>query len=149
MRLIERGDELHARWVGSNESTPYYFCVADTASSTVAQRFGEHVAAQVEEQRLSTTSPLHLEGNRMCRTEIRIDRKWQDIKYYEFFPNSTDLVILQLQDGLYVTEIDDRAWQNTQLIYPGDNFNVMVTDTNIYIEEDGRYFELLTKIPEN
>jgi hypothetical protein len=47
-----------------------------------------------------------------------------------------------------VTEIDDRAWQNTQMIYSGDNFRVAVTDTNIYIEEDGNYFELLTEIPE-
>ena len=54
---------------------------------------------------------------------------------------------MQLEDGLYVTEIDDRAWQNTQMIYPGDKFETIVTDTNIYIKEDGRYFELLTKIP--
>jgi hypothetical protein len=102
----------------------------------------------MEEQRLSTSTPLHLERGRMCRSEIRIDRKWQQIKYYEFFPRSSDLVILQLQDGLYVTEIDDRAWQNTQMIYPGDNFETVVTDTNIYIKEDGRYFELLTVIDE-
>ena len=84
----------------------------------------------------------------MCRSEIRIDRKWQQIKYYEFFPRSSDLVVLQLEDGLYVTEIDDRAWQNTQMVYPGDNFETVVTDTNIYIKEDGRYFELLTTIDE-
>jgi hypothetical protein len=57
-------------------------------------------------------------------------------------------VVIQLQDGLYVTEIDDRAWQNTQMIYPGDNFRAVATDTNIYIEEDGKYFELVTKIDE-
>jgi hypothetical protein len=146
MRIIKRNKELFARWIGSGESTPYYFCAPSVASSTIAERFGEHFMKQIEEQHLSTTTPLHFEGDRTCRTEIRIDRKWQDVKYYEFFPNSTDLVVLLLEDGLYVTEIDDRSWQNTQMVYPGDNFRVMVTDTNIYIEEDGRFFELLTKI---
>ena len=146
MRLVERGDEIVATWVGSASSIPHYFCAVDTASSSIATRFGNHFAEQIEAQRTSTTSPLIFDNARVCRTEIRIDRKWQDILYYEFFPNSTDLVVLQLQDGLYVTEIDDRSWQNTQLVYPGDNFRAVVTDTNIYIEEDGRYFELLTRL---
>ena len=148
MRLVEKGSELYATWIGSGQSTPHYFCTPQSATSTVALRLGIHVALQMDEQRLSTTSPLHTEGARICRTTIRVDRKWQDIKYYEFFPRSSDLVVLQLQDGLYVTEIDDRSWQNTQMIYPGDNFRTIVTDTNIYIEEDGKYFELMTKIDE-
>jgi hypothetical protein len=148
MRLVPRGDELFARWIGEGAATPHYFCSSEHASSSIALRLGTHVMLQMEEQRLSTTTPLHIENDRLCRTEIRLDRKWQKIKYYEFFPGSSDLVVIQLEDGLYVTEIDDRAWQNTQLIYPGDSFRTVVTDTNIYIEEDGRYFELLTEIPE-
>jgi len=148
MRLVEKGPELYAMWIGSGQSTPHYFCTPQSATSTVALRLGAHVAFQMEEQLMSSTTPLHIEGTRICRTTIRIDRKWQDIKYYEFFPRSSDLVVLQLQDGLYVTEIDDRSWQNTQMIYPGDNFETIVTDTNIYIKEDGKYFELMTKIDE-
>jgi hypothetical protein len=148
MRLIERGDDLFARFVGAGPSTPHYFCSSQSASSSISDRLGEHVASQFSEQALSTTTPLHVEGSRLCRTEIRIDRKWQKIMYYVFFPRSSDLVIIQLEDGLYVTEIDDRAWQNTQMVYPGSDFRTMVTDTNIYIEEDGNYFELLTVIPE-
>jgi hypothetical protein len=148
MRLVEKGAELYAMWVGSGPSTPHYFCTPQLATSTVGLRLGAHVALQMEEQRMSSTTPLHIEGSRICRTTIRIDRKWQDIKYYEFFPRSSDLVVLQLQDGLYVTEIDDRSWQNTQMIYPGDNFETVVTDNNIYIKEDGKYFELMTKIEE-
>lgn len=149
MRLIPRDDDLFARWIGSGPSTPHYFCTPQVASTTVAYRLGLHFAQQIEEQRLSTTTPLHIEGDRVCRSEIRLDRKWQNIKYYEFFPGSSDLIVLLLDDGLYVTEIDDRAWQNTQQIYPGDNFRVVVTDTNIYIEEDEKYFELLTRIDED
>ncbi|MBP6924430.1 MAG: hypothetical protein KBC62_00830 [Candidatus Pacebacteria bacterium] len=149
VRLIPRDEDIYARWIGSGPSTPHYFCTPQAASTTVAFRLGLHFAQQIEEQRLSTTTPLHVEGDRVCRSEIRIDRKWQNIKYYEFFPGTSDLIVLLLDDGLYVTEIDDRAWQNTQLIYPGNDFRAVVTDTNIYIEEDERFFELLTKIDED
>jgi hypothetical protein len=149
MRLVEREEDLYAHWIGSGASTPHYFCAPQSASTSVALRLGLHFAQQIEEQRLSTTTPLHIEGDRVCRSEIRLDRKWQKIKYYEFFPGTSDLIVLQLEDGLYVTEVDDRAWQNIQQVYPGDTFKTFVTDTNIYIEEDGHYFELLTKIDQD
>lgn len=146
MRIVERDEELFAVWNGNDNDIPHYFCVNGTASSTIAERFGAHVAEQVEAQRLSTTSPLIIDGTRFCRRSIRIDRKWQEVTYYAFFPGSSDLVVLRLQDGLYVTEIDDRAWQNTQLIYPGTDFTTVVTENNIFIEEEGRFFELLTEL---
>jgi hypothetical protein len=148
MRIVEREDELFATWIGEDSNTPHYFCVNGTASSTVAERFGEHVAAQIQMQELSLTNPLIIDDTRFCRSEIRIDRKWQAVEYYAFFPGSSDLIVLQLGDGLYVTEIDDRAWQNTQIIYPGSSFQTIVTDDSIYIEENDRYFELLTELPE-
>ncbi len=146
MRIVLRENELYARWVGSENTVPHYFCVFDAATSTLATRYGEHVALQVDTQRLSTTTPLWFANTRACRSEIKLDRKWQTVDSFFFFPDVNDLVILKLEDGLYVTEIDDRAWQNTQKIYEGDDFEVVVTDDNIYVEEDGRYFELLTTI---
>lgn len=149
MRLAERGTALYAVWAGSQNNIPHYFCVVDAATSTIAERYGEHVMVQVEKQRLSTSTPLLVDGNRLCRTEIKIDNKWMGIKMYNFLPDSTDLVVLQLEDGLYVTEIDDRSWQNTQLLYPGSDFETIVTDDAIYVKENGRYIELLTEIPTN
>jgi len=150
MRLVQQGEDLYAVWIGSANSIPHYFCAGNSAASTtIATRFGDHFAAQIEAQRISTSTPLVFDGGRVCRTEIRIDRKWQTIKYYDFLPGSSDLIMLQLGDGLYVTEIDDRSWQNTQLVYPGDNFFTSVTDNNIYLKEDGRYFELITKLETN
>lgn len=146
MRLVDKGEDIFAVWAGPENSTPHYFCVTGNASSTISERYGQHVADQVEKQRLSLTDPVLIDGTRFCRTEIRLDRKWQNVKYYNFLPGSTDLVLLQLEDGLYVTEIDDRSWQNTQKVYAGDDFEVLVTDDSIYIMENGRYFELLTEL---
>lgn len=149
IRLVERGSDLYAIWIGSSNNVPHYFCVLDGASTTISERYGEHIAVQIESQRVSTTTPLMFDNNRACRTEIKLDRKWQNIKMYNFLPRSSDLVVLQLDDGLYVTEIDDRAWQNTQRIYSGTDFKTIVTDDAIYISENGRYIELLTQIPTN
>lgn len=149
MRLVEREDELYAVWIGAEDSVPHYFCVPDTASTTITERYGEHVAEQVEFQRNSTTTPLIHDSNRVCRTQIKLDLKRMELKGYDFLPGSTDIVLLQLEDGLYVEEIDDRSWQNTQIIYPGDNFEAVVTDNNIYIHENDIFFELLTEIETN
>ncbi|MEK7639469.1 MAG: hypothetical protein AAB388_04895 [Patescibacteria group bacterium] len=149
MRLEEQGNELVAIWQGSSNSVPFYFCVTHTLSPIVTERYGTHVAAQVEEQRLSTTTPLLSDNDRVCRSQIKIDRKRKDIYFYDFFPGSVDLVLIQLEDGLYVTEIDDRAWQNTQLIYPGSEFKVVINNQSIFIAEAGTYFELLTEIEDN
>lgn len=146
MQLVERKGDLYAVWNGRVENIPYYFCVNNLYSSTTANRFGEHVAKQINELMLSTSTSMLIDGNRMCRPEIKIDRLRQDVYFYDFLPNSSDLVLLQLEDGLYVTEIDDRAWQNTQKIYPGKDINVVVENNVIYIKDGEYYFELITKI---
>lgn len=149
MRIVEEGDELQAQWVGSTNVTPYYFCVASSTATTTAARYGEHVARQIDEQALSTTTPLAIDGNRICRQKILLDRKRQDVFFYDFFPGTTDLVLLQLEDGLYVTEIDDRAWQNTQRIYLGNNFTTVIDNGSIYIQDEDIFFELITEIESN
>lgn len=146
--LVERAGELYARWNGSDSSIPYYFCVTNLPIEDIETRYGEHVALQIETQTISTTTPLYIDQNRICRHEIKIDRKRQDVFFYDFLPGSSDLVLLQLEDGLYVSEIDDRSWQNTQQVFPGTDFRVAIQNDRIFIKRGEIFFELLTKIPE-
>ncbi len=146
MRLVENKGDLYAKWRGSVQNIPYYFCVTNESASTTALRYGVHVAEQIKLLSTSTTSPLLIDGDRVCRPEIKLNRLRQDVYFYDFFPNSSDLVLLQLQDGLYVTEIDDRAWQNIQKIYSGSDIQVVVENNTIYVRDGDYYFELVTKI---
>lgn len=147
VRLIDRERELYAVWQGSSfQAIPHYFCVSKGRAGTIAERYGEHVADAVWRYAQSTTTPLINDGNRLCRPEIKLNRLRQDVFFYDFFPGNNDLVLLQLENGLYVTEIDDRAWQNTQLVYPGDDFTVIVESGVIYIKDGEYYFELITDI---
>lgn len=148
IELIDRRGELYA--VLQEESVkriPHYFCISDGASTTL--RYGEHVTAELTRLSLSTTTPLIYDDNRICRPEIKLDRNHQDVYFYDFFPGSSDLVLLQLEDGLYVTEIDDRSWQNTQQIYSGTNFRVVIENESIFISSVDKYFEIITEIELN
>lgn len=146
MHLVERAGEIYAVWHDSVSTIPYYFCVTDEPLIETAQRYGQHVADAIALLALSTTTPVMVDGERLCRPEIKLNHLRQDVYYYGFFPNSSDLVLLHLEDGLYVTEVDDRSWQNTQQIYPGADFQVVVENDKIFIHDGDRYFELVTTI---
>lgn len=146
MELVVNGEELYAVWLGSEKSVPYYFCVNKVNASTTAARYGEHVVQAIDEAVVSTSTVLFDDENRTCRTQIQLDRLRQDVFYYSFFPNSSDLVLMHLADGIYITEVDDRAWQNVQLLYPGDNLQVIVENNVIYLKEGDYYYEIITEI---
>jgi hypothetical protein len=151
MRLVNRALELYAVWQGESWDVPYYFCVGSSTIASTSERYGEHVAAAVFTQLGTTTatSTLVMVDDRICRTEIKLDRLQQDVFLYDFFPDSSDLVLLHLEKGLYVTEIDDRAWQNSQLLYPGTNFRTIIENGLIYIEQGDDYFEVIPEIEAN
>lgn len=149
MELFAQDEELFAKWLGSAAAIPYYFCISSSSVASTSQRYGEHVAQAVEAAWQSTSTPLLVDNNRICRTQIQLDRLRQDVFYYDFFPNSSDLVLMQLEDGIYVTEIDDRAWQNTQLLYPGTDIQAIVENDVIYIKDDEHYFQIATQIETN
>ena len=151
IRLVARGLELYAVWQGQAQSVPYYFCVSSTTVASTSERYGKHVADAVFAQLGTTTatSTLVMVDDRICRTEIKLDRLRQDVYLYDFFPGSSDLVLLHLEDGLYVTEIDDRAWQNTQLLYGGEDLRVIIENGLIYIEQGDSYFEIVPEIEAN
>jgi len=146
MRLQSRAEELYAVWQGSQDNIPYYFCITNTNASTTAARYGQHVAAAVYATSTATSSPIFMIDDRTCRTEIKLDRLRQDVYLFDFFPGSSDLVLLHLQDGLYVTEIDDRSWQNTQLLLPGVDFQTIIENEVIYIKQNDFYFEIIPEI---
>lgn len=142
MRLEWRDEEVYAVYEGPFRTIPDYFCVPVAAASTTAAHYGEHVADAVAIATTTATTTLQQRGTwyaQVCRSEIRIDRKWQDVEYFSFVPGATHLVLLQLEDGLYVTEIDDRGWQNHQLLYPHSDIFVLVHNGQILIQ-DGDYF---------
>jgi len=148
IQLIDRGWEVYAVWDGEEQDIPYYFCVNQSSRASTSARYGEHVAEAIYSMLGTTTatSTVFVQDERICRTEIKIDHLQQDVYDYNFFPGSAGQVVLHLQDGIYVTEIDDRAWQNTQPLLLGGDVLVVFENDQIYIQRDEYYFELLTEL---
>jgi hypothetical protein len=153
--LYERDGDVYVRYTGAEDAIPYYFCIpADIDTASTSARYQAQLlaaeSAYAAEQGTTTASgtPMMVNGTDVrCRHEIKIDRHWAQVISFQFFPGSTDLILMHRTDGVFVTEVDDRAWQNTQQLYPVSAKAVKVDGGRIYIEDDGRLFELLTDLP--
>lgn len=146
VELRKEGDDVVAVWTGRDNNIPYYFCLTYTGPMATALAYGSHVYDDLVDEFASTTDLLSKEliGQQMCRSSIKIDRKQQFVRYFDFVPGNQDLVLLQLQDGVYVVEIDDRAWQNVQLLYQGGNLEVIVDSGSIFIKDGDMIMEVYT-----
>ena len=153
--LFERGGDVYVRYEGDETSIPYYFCVpAEIGTASTSVRYqaqliaAEEAYAREQSTTSSSTTDVHLNNTDLrCRHELKIDRQWSDVISFQFFPGSTDLILMHRKDGVYVTEADDRAWQNSQQIYPASAHAIKVDGGRIYVEDDGRLFEILTQVP--
>lgn len=150
LKLFKRGAEVYAAWVGDSNKVPYYFCARPASASSTATLYGQHIAAQVygaiDDTTTFNASTTYEANGRYCRYEIRLDRKGQTVNWFDFLPGSSDLVLMHLNDGVYVVEIDDRSWQNVQLLYPGNNLMLLVDGSTIYIRDGSDYFEIFTEL---
>jgi hypothetical protein len=141
--LVRRDDDVYAQYRGSLRTIPYYYCVPDDSAASTTAQYGAHVTESLRTHQVASSSVAFERGtwfDQVCRAEIRLDRKRQTVRWYDFAPDSSDNVLLQLDDGVYMTEIDDRSWQNHQTLYPrSDGVSVLVSGGQVFVK-DGPYF---------
>ncbi len=146
-KLRESGTDVYMSWGGDMQSVPYYYCVDHFSIDTTAAEYGEHVYNALLVKLGTTTEPKEHEGERVCRDRIRIDNENKEVLWFDFYPDSTDVVLMLLDDGLYAVEVDDRAWQNIQRIYPGKNLDVIQNAGSIYVHDGAYFVEVFTEVP--
>lgn len=139
VKLYEDEDgRIFATYIGSRESMPYYYCAElfppyEKATSTIPvtdNRATVSLSVTTEEP---VDLPVQtLEVNTSCDPTIEIDRGGDEVEYFDFFPDSTDLVLLGIANGAYVVEIDDRSWQNRQPLILGEDLSVKVVNGGVY-----------------
>lgn len=172
VRLFQNGDDVFASWVGSREGMPYYYCAQDfeplpkdadgapiyssMASSTDDKKelplitkvpeeqpeIGPQEAAVLPDELVNPPVQTVPEGEE-CVPEIRIDRKWQKVKFFDFFPGRTDLVVMVLERGVYAVEVDDRSWQNVQPILEGENLDARISNGHVVVYDGAVFYEML------
>ena len=147
LTLFQRGEDVFVSYSGSDKDIPYYFCVPQVNMASTTEVYGAHVMQGVAAVLAATTDDFITETgnkNRICRHEIKIDRQGAEVFKFDFINVGSWAVILHREDGVFVTEIDDRSWQNTQKIY-GPTVEAMVVENNrVYIKDEQEFYaELL------
>lgn len=86
--------------------------------------------------------PNYFCENIVCKSEIMIDATSR-ILSFDFFPGRNDLIILRLETGIYVSEIDDRSPQNIQNIVSGPGFDFKIKDgKKIYLKKGEKIYSV-------
>ncbi|MBY0309549.1 hypothetical protein K2Q16_00145 [Patescibacteria group bacterium] len=149
--LYQAGEDVFVKALGTGRDVPVYFCAIPPVEVAQAEAEALALASSTASSTLQEFSQAieFAPGDlgRECRTDIRIDRKGQPVLDFMFMPSDTNLVLMHLKNGLHVVEVDDRAWQNTQLLYPGENLQVLVDGNRIYASSTEGVVEVFTEIP--
>jgi hypothetical protein len=147
VRLFTAGGDVFAEWVGPRDGMPYYYC-AQTFELAGATPESEPFYKELEAKNRSTEPPLvgpvqSVPENAACDPTISLDRKGEAVTSFDFFPGSTDLVIVARESGVYATEIDNRAWQNVQPLLEGAHLDFRVVNGTIYVYDGKLIYQVL------
>ncbi len=167
VRLFQDGDDVYAEWVGSREGMPYFYCakafdplpkdaegkpvyVSESTTSPLiplAKKLPEiknvqQKAAVLPDELMNPPVQKVPEGE-ACVPRIQIDRKWQKVKFFDFFPGNSNLVVMVLEHGVYAVETDNRSWQNVQPILEGDNLDARISNGHIVVYDGSLFYEML------
>lgn len=147
VRLYREGTEVFARYVGGLTRMPYYYCARQGGGQSTAVLLGDATPSKSVEiagaSNVSTSSRTSA-GARTCLPVIKIDTQGHLVRRADFYPDSTDFVVLERDDGVYVTEIDDRGgWQNTQPILKGQNLSFAIYNNSIYVFDGKNIYRMI------
>lgn len=154
VKLYQRDADVYATWIGPFEQMPYYYCAADfprysDGSATTTESLPEVDEVEEVVDEVIPEGVMHpiqtVSKDDVCDPTIRIDRKWQEVQDFQFFPGSTDLVIMVLKEGVYAVEVDDRSWQNTQSLFMGTDLRLYIENGNIYVYDGTLIYQIIVK----
>lgn len=153
VKLYKSGDDIFAEFIGQREKMPYYYCAENfellssssktTVGSLKIDKVKNSAAVEVSNQEVLDQPLQTVSVETECDPVIKIDRQNQSVATFDFFPRSSDLVIMGLEEGIYATEIDDRAWQNSQPLLLGSDLAFRVENSNVYVYDGKLIYQIL------
>lgn len=147
VRLYELDDQVYATYVGSRQDMPYYYCADEfeLIGTSTAPMLNEPIDA-LSANTAQLLDPVQtVPEDVVCDPVIWMNNHGQDIISFDFYPGSSDFIVWALEDGVYMQEIDDRAWQNTQPILLGDNLDVRVDNGQVYVYDGNLIYHVETE----
>ncbi|MCD5381939.1 MAG: hypothetical protein LR017_01330 [Candidatus Pacebacteria bacterium] len=154
VRLYESDNRLFARWVGAGEQMPYYYCAEPFArySTTTSVAEGDIVAPSLisleqvpeEPEVVEFIHPIQtVADDSTCEPIIEIGPHYEPVRYFDFFLGNTNLVLLVLNSGVYVVEVDNRAWQNMQPLVRGAGLDARIENGSVYVYDGTLIYQMI------
>jgi len=78
----------------------------------------------------------------VCEETVTVFNSVAPVKNIDFYPGREDIVLIAIQNGIYVIEIDARKFQNFQPVYKGVDPYFAVSGSTLYIKDTGNLFKL-------
>lgn len=128
----------------SEEATSTVAAVATTTKESQGMILREHEDEIVAEWTRGTANiPFYFcVPERACGREVTLNTRGETPLYFDFFPGSTDLAIVSLSDGVYVTELDNRSGQNIQPLFEGAGADFRVVGGAVYVKLGRSLYEV-------
>lgn len=146
LTLFEREGNIYAKAERDGfRQIPHYFCAPYLSESDLLPQTLEPTV-EIEVEEVVVPDPLVDREGSECREEIMINRQDQTVISFDFYPANANLVLMHLASGIYVVEIDDRAWQNIQPLYLGHDLQLLLYRGGIYVQEGELIFEVVPEI---
>lgn len=150
VRLFQENEDVYATYVGNREQMPYYYCAEPFPRWTPAtdipedKKLSANVALALGPEEDDVTLPVQtVSTSSVCDPIIQLDRGGEEVTFFDFFPGSTDLIVIATTNGAYVVEVDDRAWQNKQPLLLGEGLEFRVANGTIYTYDGENIYELI------
>jgi hypothetical protein len=145
VQLDKRDEDIYATFVGPREQMPYYYCAKDFEFSEEAAPKAllknTNVAEDISNALIGPVQ--YVPEDAVCEPSISIDRQGEQVDAFDFYPGSSDLVLLALETGIYVIEVDNRSWQNMQPLLEGENLSMRIQNGNIYVFDGTLIYQVL------
>jgi hypothetical protein len=152
VKLFESGNDLYAEWIGSLENMPYYYCADEFEPYSTSTEESSFLPTKDLEAAIVSSEeflhPVQTINDLGCEPVIQIHTQFKELKAFDFVPGSTDLVALLLDDGVYIIEIDNRAWQNVQPLVLGEGLDMRVENGNIYVYDGEIIYQMVLEYDE-
>ncbi len=155
VQLSEMDNGVVATWIGSFEQMPYYYCAPEfvpystsTTDLTLTAAVIENTAIiedpEIEDSDKILEQPVQTVPKDIeCERRIQIKQEDKKILDFDFFPGSQDLILLLKENGVYVSEIDDRSWQNVQPLLLGENLHLHVENGTVYVYDGSLIYQII------
>ena len=145
VKLGQQGDNVYATFIGSREQMPYYYCAKEFEFSMEGTPLADRLKEIDMDSKMLMGPVEFIPDDIACNPTILIDRQNETVHAFEFYPGSSDLVLMALDSGIFVVEIDNRAWQNAQPLVLGSNLMMLVQNGNVYVYDGTLIYQILVE----